>query len=93
MLKFEVGYTTDRSCMLADLIQDYPQIIGFFTDSDCENGTNAFAKVPDEGVKFQYYLCDFHLGQLVKSGLTENIELYPVVYSTNDPNHSRNLPK
>lgn len=66
--KFEIGSTTDRSCNLSDLIRDYPQILKYFTDSDCENGTNAYVKTNSD----QYYLCDFHLGQLVKSGLTND---------------------
>lgn len=63
---FEVGYTTDRICELSNLINDFPDLLKHFTDSDCENGTNAYARTDIE----MYYLCDFHLGQLVKSGLT-----------------------
>jgi len=66
----EVFYTADRSCDVASL-WDYlvkkqidPNTV--FTDSDCENGANAFAQ---DSADEQYYLCDYHLGQLNKSKL------------------------
>jgi hypothetical protein len=91
--KFELRIITDRSCELSDIIADYPHIMGIFTDSDCENGaSNSYARSgPDE-----YHLCDYHLGQLVRSGLTDyktSTAYDTALYVSADPSASWNLPK
>jgi hypothetical protein len=88
--KFEIRIITDRDCELSTLIQDYPTIIGYFIDSDCENGaSNSYAKVVQGGA---YYLCDQHLSQLIRSGLTD-YQWKNAVYEQHDPSASWNKPK
>jgi hypothetical protein len=70
-MKFELGATYDRSCDLSTITDEFPEIMGVFTDSDCENGANRYIRlVLENGVKsvHMYYICDYHLTQM-QSGI------------------------
>lgn len=65
--KFKVHHLFDRSCTISTIIQDYPILINILTDSDCENGANTSVVKAKES----YYICDYHLGQLIGYGLAK----------------------